>query len=211
MSKLKFLLLMSLTFIILIITASCADEYEEWKYKGDWENEMPNGSGMGIKDLGDGITAEYEGDWKDGKPHGHGVELTKLKGIITGSYEGEWKDGKYHGQGIEIKELELEIILTYNGEWADGMPNGFGTEKQEITSGDLTSETVRESGMIIGGVLIRNRNQGIVLEIDGEMTFDMENRTYTNDKKNISVYEEDAGRVIVLERTGNWKNGEFLD
>lgn len=126
-------ILMSVVILFLISSmakASAADdaaeEYCKVKYsdssgtglyRGQCENNLPNGFGTVTFRSGDKITGTfakgiisgegvytsatgntYEGDWLKGRRHGQGV----YKWAKGSSYDGEWVDDKRHGKGVFV-------------------------------------------------------------------------------------------------------------
>ena len=108
------------------------------RYKGEIENDLPNGKG--IVKTNTGIT--YLGEWKKGLPNGKGITIYPdgetysgkyMKGIRNGQithtfpsgqkYEGELKDGDIHGQGT----YTFPDGENYVGEFKGGKENGQGT------------------------------------------------------------------------------------
>ena len=63
------------------------DDDTQAKYKGEVENEVPNGFGIWISPY----EIKYVGEWKDGKKNGHGT----LYHPAGGQYYGEWKEGNF--------------------------------------------------------------------------------------------------------------------
>ena len=77
-------------------------------FKGDYDAESGQRSGMGIQIWPDG--SRYEGYWAHDKANGQG-RLIHAHGDV---YQGEWKDDQAHGYG-EYMHLEG---ATYRGDWA---------------------------------------------------------------------------------------------
>ena len=84
-------------------------------YKGNFENDYPNGMGKYFFKNGD----RYEGMFKDGKMHGEGT----LHFANGGRYKGEFKNGLRHGKGEyknELGQIKYEYwdngVLKLNGE-----------------------------------------------------------------------------------------------
>ncbi len=91
------------------------DDDRYGRYKGEIENGLPNGQGVGKTIDGH----KYEGGWKDGKRHGEGT----ITYPIGDKYIGEFKDGKRHGQG----SYTWTTGDKYEGEYKDGKEHGQGT------------------------------------------------------------------------------------
>ena len=108
------------------------------KYKGEIEDDLPNGKG--ILKTTTGIT--HLGEFKDGLPNGRGITIYPdgetytgkyMKGIRNGQithtfasgqkYEGELKDGNSHGRGT----YTFPNGESYVGEFKYGKENGQGT------------------------------------------------------------------------------------
>ena len=80
------------------------------KYKGEVENEVPNGIGFLISPNG----SKYEGEWKNGEKNGQGTHT-----YPDGSkYEGEYKDD-WELNGTQY-DKDGKIISKYvNGKWIE--------------------------------------------------------------------------------------------
>jgi hypothetical protein len=91
------------------------NEFNGYKYNGEWKEDLLHGQGKFIWKDGD----VYEGEWKDGKIHGQGKKTYNNKDV----YEGAWKDGKRHGLGEFIYRNGK---THYEGQWKNGMKHGQG-------------------------------------------------------------------------------------
>lgn len=87
------------------------------KYRGNWLNNMANGTGVFWHPEGD----KYEGEFKEDKSNGYGV-YTCADGT---KYEGHWKDDNQHGQC----SVNWPDGSTFVGNFIDGVKDGYGTWK----------------------------------------------------------------------------------
>ena len=102
------------------------------KYKGQWENGLPNG--IGIKEIFETSTRDYsiiEGQFVNGFAHGYGKQFFRKSWEKTVPYyEGEFRQNKYHGKG----EYHYGTGSYDKGEFRDGKMNGYGEEYNHHTN-----------------------------------------------------------------------------
>ena len=115
------------------------DEDSQFKYNGDYLNNLKHGFGLLTNNLNQKI---YIGDWKVDKYHGQGVLYninidSTLEGEIDYKnvimeklpwkmYEGEFQNGEFHGMG----SLSFVSGERLNGKFLKGKFNGEGTYYQ---------------------------------------------------------------------------------
>ncbi len=85
-----------------------------FSYIGDWENGLPDGTGLA--EFSDG--SYYDGKWIKGKRSGYGDSHFPNGDF----YSGDWNDDTFNGEGTYISEDGFE----YNGLWKEGLQHGFG-------------------------------------------------------------------------------------
>ena len=125
-------------------------------------------------------------------------------------YAGDLKDGKPNGIGVGTKEINRNFTIIYTGEWADGKQHGSGKEIIKAFSAGMSAEKITplsDGKQRVEVVTITNNKGEVILTAD-EMIF--EDGVY-KDNKTTLVYEENDGKYLVIERTGIWENGEFIE
>ena len=102
------------------------------KYKGQWENGLPNG--IGIKEIFETSTRDYsiiEGHFVNGFAHGYCKQFfRKSWEKMVPYYEGEFRQNRYHGKG----EYHYGTGSYDKGEFRDGKMNGYGEEYNHHTN-----------------------------------------------------------------------------
>jgi hypothetical protein len=107
-------------------------------YKGDIENDEPNGKGQ--MTWVDGST--YDGEWLEGMHHGQG----KYTWVDGASYEGRWVNGVKEGLG----KFTWTNGVIYEGQWSGGTMSGSGEMRYangQVQKGEfLAGEFVKPKG-----------------------------------------------------------------
>ena len=88
--------------------------YKNGKYKGDLNEDLPDGKGEFKYTNGD----VYNGDFRAGLKDGVGIYTYKS----GETYEGDWKDDKKDGKGVYTYKNGVQ----YEGEWANNKRSGSG-------------------------------------------------------------------------------------
>ena len=96
------------------------------KYKGQWENGLPNGTG--IKFFFETATRNYtiiEGQFVNGFAHGYGKQIYhKSYEKMVPYYEGEFRQNCFHGKGV----YHYGTGSYKKGEWSNNKMNGYGED-----------------------------------------------------------------------------------
>lgn len=112
------------------------------EYKGEWENDKPNGFGIMTFDNQD----LYEGGWKDGLMHGKGKYsfYDEKHDSYSSYYEGDFVQGKYEGLG----HMVFADHSSYIGQWQAGVRCGEGLAT--FTTGNVFHGLWQQDKMLRG-------------------------------------------------------------
>ena len=116
------------------------DEASTVTYDGEWDDNLPNGSGTRTDFYKEGDIEEikYVGLFENYFLTGNGTRTSKYKGNLESSTaEGEFKNDKLNGYGMSHIIGETGETI-YSGIFTDDVLNGLGTLKTIFANGNTT-------------------------------------------------------------------------